>query len=177
MDPYKPANLTSETAEMFPTPTRPLSAVFVAIASVALAIAVIAGPYFTAMQDFYRPRFGTTSPLLLVLPGVCMVVWLFKPSARLLMLAALLFFLIGSIYYFRTTAHTTLWGTVDIVMSSRGDRLDSSLFWCVFPFIGCGLFLAFVASRLVLLAAKCEVPDSLTHPSPKPSTDAAKRFS
>ncbi|KAA5538658.1 hypothetical protein FYK55_27130 [Roseiconus nitratireducens] len=157
MNPFRPADLTAEDMAMLPPSRRPLSVVLLAMASIALGIVVFAAPFSNGIQTFFRPRFGTELPFLLALPGLCMALWLCKPTIRLLVLAALLFLLLGSIYYFRTSAHMTLWGSVDTVLNPAGGRLSSSLLWCAAPFFVCGVFLLSMAGRLKHLTTKWAV--------------------
>ena len=115
------------------------------IAAIAVMICVffvgsLAATVFPSVREWFMPRFGGTAGLTLF-PLNFLLLYLWKPAPRLLMLASLMFFVAAVL-----NAATIAWtGTVPVVSNAFNDRLPSAYLWSVLAIAIVGVYVGYVA--------------------------------
>lgn len=94
--------------------------------------------------SFINPRFGWIGLILCMNPLIFLFSWLKSPTRHLLFAAAFMTLSVGGI----NACQLLLRGTVSQVSNSFVDRLHSSWFWSVLPFLVAGMYLIWHALHL-----------------------------
>lgn len=108
--------------------------VLFSIVTVTMALTLLlVAPFSGRLQTLLVANFTREIPVgILLLPGLCMTVWLFKPAMIFLSLCGFLFTVTAGVFFFRMTAHLTVWGASGLVY-------ESLVFGTIY-FLACGVF-------------------------------------
>ncbi|MCM2369377.1 hypothetical protein [Aporhodopirellula aestuarii] len=139
-NPYEHPRVALEASDITQVCVRRLDIAAIASSLCVLFLVSLAATAVPSVRLWFMPRFGWTAGLALF-PANFLLLYLWRPSPRLLASATMMFFATAAI-----NAAKIAWiGTVPVVSNAFTDRLPSAYFWSVFLFVAIGVYVGWVA--------------------------------